>query len=192
MRSFHMQDEVPLSQSSLWRRPVPRLALHRAGMILHHSLPINLINPRSTASTSNLSNDEAQSILNAQRKLRPISPHLTIYQPQITSLMSGANRITGAILSTSIYTFAIGYLVAPTLGLHLESQTIAEAFGAMPDAAKIGIKGILALPFTYHAWNGIRHLIWDTGKMLDMKGVYTGGYVVLGLTGLSTIYLAFA
>ena len=86
----------------------------------------------------------------------------------------------------------LGYLVAPTLGLHLESQTIAEAFGAMPDAAKIGIKGILALPFTYHAWNGIRHLIWDTGKMLDMKGVYTGGYVVLGLTGLSTIYLAFA
>jgi len=148
--------------------------------------------PRSTVNTSNLNNDETQTILNAQRKLRPISPHLTIYQPQITSLMSGMNRITGAILSTSVYAFAIGYLVAPTLGMHLESQTIAEAFGAMPDAAKVGIKGMLALPFTYHAWNGVRHLIWDTGKMLDMKGVYTGGYVVLGLTGLSTIYLAFS
>ncbi|RPB03539.1 cytochrome b560 subunit of succinate dehydrogenase [Choiromyces venosus 120613-1] len=145
---------------------------------------------RSTTSTSNLSNDEAQSILVAQRKLRPLSPHLSIYEPQLTSIMSISTRISGVILSTSAYAFALSYLAAPSLGMHIESQTIAEAFGSLPDAANIGIKGMVALPFSYHVWNGVRHLVWDMGKMLDIKSVYTGGYVVLALTGLSTVYLA--
>lgn len=75
--------------------------------------------------------------------------------------------------------------------MHLESASIAAAFGALPVAAKVGIKGMLALPFTYHSWNGIRHLVWDTGNALDMRGVYASGYAVLGLTTLSTAYLAF-
>lgn len=94
-------------------------------------------------------------------------------------------------LSGGIYVFALAYLAAPTLGLHLESATIAAAFGSLPVAAKVGIKAAVALPFTFHSWNGIRHLLWDTGKALDIKGVYRTGYVVLGLTTLSTVYLAF-
>ena len=74
--------------------------------------------------------------------------------------------------------------------MHLESQTIAAAFGALPVFAKVGIKSLLAAPFSYHSWNGVRHLIWDTGRMLDLKGVYRSGYVVLGLTAVSTVYLA--
>ncbi|KAH0606291.1 uncharacterized protein H6S33_003952 [Morchella sextelata] len=147
---------------------------------------------RSAGTTSeNVTQDQAYSILVAQRKLRPVSPHLTIYQPQLTWYLSALNRITGVALSGGIYVFALAYLAAPTFGLHLESATIAAAFGSLPVAAKVGIKAAVALPFTFHSWNGIRHLLWDTGKALDIKGVYRTGYVVLGLTTLSTVYLAF-
>jgi len=145
----------------------------------------------ATGTSENVTQDQAYSILVAQRKLRPVSPHLSIYQPQLTWYGSAVNRITGAALSGGIYAFALAYLAAPALGLHLESASIAAAFGALPVAAKVGIKGIIALPFTYHSWNGIRHLIWDTGRSLDIKGVYRSGYVVLGLTALSSVYLAF-
>lgn len=145
----------------------------------------------ATNTSENVTQDKAYSILVAQRKLRPVSPHLSIYQIQLTSCLSIVHRITGAAISGGVYAFALAYLASPALGLHLESATIATAFGALPIAVKIGIKGMFALPFTYHSWNGVRHLMWDTGKALDIKGVYRSGYVVLGLTALSTVYLAF-
>lgn len=145
----------------------------------------------ATNTSENVTQDQAYSILVAQRKLRPVSPHLSIYQPQLTWYGSAANRVTGAAISGGVYVFALAYLASPALGLHVESASIAAAFGALPVAAKVGIKGMLALPFTYHSWNGIRHLVWDTGNALDMRGVYASGYAVLGLTTLSTAYLAF-
>lgn len=101
------------------------------------------------------------------------------------------NRITGTILSGGIYVFFAAYAVAPIMGWPLDSATLAAAFGGLPMAAKIGVKASVAFPFTYHSWNGVRHLIWDTGKMLDIKDVYRSGYLVFGLTAVSTLYLAF-
>ena len=89
-----------------------------------------------------------------------------------------------------MYAFCLAYLVSPYLGLHLESATIAAAFGAWPVAAKVGVKALVAAPFTFHSWNGIRHLVWDTGRQLHLKGVYRTGYLVLGLTAVSTVGLA--
>ena len=88
------------------------------------------------------------------------------------------------------YTFFAAYAVAPAFGWHLDSAAIAAMFSELPAAAKFGIKFGIALPFSYHSWNGIRHLLWDTGRALDIKDVYRTGYVVLGLTAVSTIYLA--
>lgn len=41
---------------------------------------------------------------------------------------------------------------------------MAAAFGSLPVAAKFGIKTAIAMPFTYHSLNGVRHLVWDTGS----------------------------
>lgn len=92
-------------------------------------------------------------------------------------------------LSGGTYLFALGYLASPYLGWHLESATLAAAFGALPFAAKLGIKTAVAAPFSFHCWNGVRHLVWDTGKFLDLKGVYATGYTVLGLTAVTTVGL---
>lgn len=90
------------------------------------------------------------------------------------------------------------------MGWHLDSASMAEAFGSLNEYAKFAIKASLALPFTFHSWNGIRHLIWDTSSELSLKGgmlchkrrkaritflVYRTGYTVLGLTAVSTIAL---
>ncbi|KAF8425544.1 succinate dehydrogenase cytochrome b subunit family protein [Tirmania nivea] len=143
----------------------------------------------STDPAEAVSAEQAQAILKEQRLKRPVSPHLSIYQPQLTWYLSSLNRLTGVALSGGTYLFALGYLASPYLGWHLESATLAAAFGALPLAAKLGVKAVVAAPFSFHCWNGIRHLVWDTGKFLDLKGVYATGYTVLGLTALTTVGL---
>jgi succinate dehydrogenase (ubiquinone) cytochrome b560 subunit len=141
--------------------------------------------------TQKLTPADSYEILVAQRKLRPVSPHLTIYKPQIPWIMSGLNRLTGVVLSGGFYIFGLAYLASPLLGWHLDSTAIAAAFGAWPLALKAAAKFTVALPFTYHSWNGIRHLVWDTGREFKNKAVIRSGWAVVGLTAVSTLYLTF-
>ena len=143
------------------------------------------------AATQSFNQDEGFKILVKQRLNRPISPHLTIYQPQVTWYLSALNRITGSILSGGFYVFGFSYLVAPLFGWHLESSTIAAAFGSLPVAAKVALKFGVALPFTFHSWNGIRHLVWDTGRQFSNKQVQQSGWAVVGLTVVSSGALAY-
>ncbi|KAF8448316.1 succinate dehydrogenase cytochrome b560 subunit [Terfezia claveryi] len=143
----------------------------------------------STTPVESVPAEQSQAILKEQRLRRPVAPHISIYQPQLTWYLSGLNRIAGVTLSGGTYLFALGYLASPYLGWHLESATLAAAFGVLPLAAKLGIKTVVAAPFSFHCWNGIRHLVWDTGRFLDLKGVYATGYTVLGLTALTTVGL---
>ncbi|KAG2114829.1 SDHC, cytochrome b subunit of succinate dehydrogenase [Suillus clintonianus] len=153
---------------------------------------------RSTASPSvilkrgvqiqSLSPSASEAILNAQRLKRPSSPHFTIYQPQLTWLSSIANRATGGALSALLYGFSLAYLVAPDT---FDSAHIIEFVGGLPDYVKYTGKVILAAPFTFHFWNGLRHLSWDMGKFLSLTGAYRAGYAVLGATAVSTAALVF-
>lgn len=119
-----------------------------------------------------------------------MSPHLSIYKPQITWVGSGLNRITGVALSGGLYLFATAYLVSPLLGWHLESASIAAAFGALPLLVKVALKGAVALPFTYHSLNGLRHLTWDLGRGLTNQQVIRTGWTVVGLSVASALFLA--
>ncbi|KAL8997749.1 MAG: hypothetical protein Q9169_003078 [Polycauliona sp. 2 TL-2023] len=142
------------------------------------------------AATQNVPEDEAYDILKAQRRSRPIAPHLSIYQAQIPWTMSMFNRITGVALSGGFYLFGAAYLASPLLGWHLESSTIAASFAELPTAVKLLLKFGVALPFTYHSWNGIRHLVWDTGRQFSNKTVVRTGQFVIGLTIVSSGALA--
>lgn len=113
---------------------------------------------------------------------RPISPHLSIYKIQMTSVLSITHRVTG--VAAGVYLFAFStYALCPydivqvtdfIKGLELSPLT------------GIAIKTVLALPFSYHTANGIRHLIWDFGKFLTNDGVVKSGYTVLLLTAILT------
>ena len=141
--------------------------------------------------TTKLTPASSYEILVEQRKKRPTSPHLAIYKWQMTSVLSISNRATGLFLSAGFYAFGLSYLVSPLLGWDITSTSLAAAFGAWPLALKAAAKFTVAFPFAFHSWNGIRHLIWDFGKELSNKRVIQTGWTMLGLTVVSSLYLAF-
>jgi succinate dehydrogenase / fumarate reductase cytochrome b subunit len=50
-----------------------------------------------------------------------------------------------------------------------------------------GVAGLFSLSF--HFFNGIRHLVWDTGHGLDIKTAYLSGWLVLAGSVISTALL---
>jgi succinate dehydrogenase (ubiquinone) cytochrome b560 subunit len=179
------------------QRSLQRLTIHQPSAVTHvmakFATPAAIatgryIQMRPTSSSTNTS--DPTKILAQQRLNRPVSPHLSIYRPQITWYGSSIHRITGVAASGSLYLFAMAYLVAPLMGWHLESASIAAAFGSLPFAAKFATKLGLALPFTYHSMNGVRHLIWDTGRLMANKQVIRTGWTVVGLSVTSAVLLA--
>jgi succinate dehydrogenase / fumarate reductase cytochrome b subunit len=123
----------------------------------------------------------------APQRPRPLSPHLQIYKPQLTSITSILHRATGIVLSFGAVAMA-WWLFAMA---HGESY---YDFVAGIFASPIGWLALLgwALCFYYHLLNGIRHLLWDTGYGLDLPTTYTTGRAVLigsaVLTVLTTLF----
>lgn len=130
---------------------------------------------------------EENSILVAQRKNRPVSPHLQIYEKQMTAVLSGLHRITGVGLAAGFYAVTVSFAA----GI-VDSASLVALFSALPVAAQVLLKTLAAFPFAFHSWNGIRHLIWDSGREVNVKGVYRTGYAILGLTAVSALALLFA
>ena len=93
---------------------------------------------------------------------RPLSPHLQIYRPMLTMMMSIAHRITGAGLAIGFALLA-WWLVAVSMGPE-HYECVQTFFGSFIGRA-------LLFAFTWalihHMLGGIRHLIWDTGTGLD-------------------------
>lgn len=113
---------------------------------------------------------------------RPLSPHLLIYKPQLTSMLSISHRLTGLALAAGSV-LLVCWLVALASG--------PEAFaGAQAVAGHWAGKLVLfgfSLALFYHLSNGIRHLCWDMGYGLGLEAVYRGGWIVLGSTVLLTL-----
>lgn len=110
-----------------------------------------------------------------QRLRRPLSPHMTIYQPQLTWVMSIGHRITGAGLAAMVYAFGIGFAVAEPKNF---TEVAVKEVSQLPGPLVTGAKFILSTPFFYHALNGVRHLVWDAGYSLTLRNSYIGGWLV--------------
>jgi succinate dehydrogenase (ubiquinone) cytochrome b560 subunit len=188
-----------LFQLGLRRAAAPGLRIQPAGRSLvqrrYDSIdstdlyqPINANNMYRLA-TSHAENAE---ILVKQRINRPVSPHLSIYKPQITWYASSLNRVTGIILSGSLYLFGFAYLAAPYTGWHMETQSMVAAVAAWPLAAKVALKGFFAFPFFFHSYNGLRHLSWDLGIGFTNIQVIRTGWGAVALTVVSALYYTFA
>ncbi|PWN96277.1 cytochrome b560 subunit of succinate dehydrogenase [Tilletiopsis washingtonensis] len=138
-----------------------------------------------------MSQEESLQLLNKHRSVRPISPHLTIYRYPLNMYMSISNRITGAALSAGLYAGAIAYVGLPYLGLGdaVSASSVVGFAAGLPLWAKLGAKTALAVPFAYHTINGVRHLIWDTGRLLSLPKMQVSGITTLVATGLSTVGL---
>lgn len=112
---------------------------------------------------------------------RPLSPNIQIYRPQLTSVLSIANRITGVVLSA----YAVGlviWLIAAADG--------PEAYATMHDVIRSGVGQILLFACTFafflHLCGGIRHLTWDAGYGFSLRAIYTSGWTVVAATVVLT------
>ena len=111
--------------------------------------------------------------------IRPLSPHLTWYRPQITSVLSILHRLTGIALSVGSV-LLVWWLVAIELGgraSRITHDVIASPIGVVLLAG-------WSVAFFYHLSNGVRHLAWDAGYGFDIKTAYRTGYAVLASTAV--------
>jgi succinate dehydrogenase / fumarate reductase cytochrome b subunit len=119
---------------------------------------------------------------------RPLSPHLQVYRPMLTMMMSIVHRITGVALYAGAL-LLVYYLVAAANGPG-SFATAAAIFGSI-------IGQIVLFGFTWallhHLLGGIRHAVWDTGYGMDhpMREYLAQGTAVGGIA-LTVIVWAFA
>lgn len=106
-------------------------------------------------------------------------------------VMSGLHRITGVAMAGGFYALTCGFAATSLLNIPFDTASIVGVFAGLPVAAQLAAKGIMAYPFVFHSFNGVRHIIWDFGKQLTIKGVYRTGYIVSTLSVLFGTYLAF-
>ncbi len=105
---------------------------------------------------------------------RPLSPHLSVYRPQISMVSSILTRITGISLLVG------GLLV---IWWFLAAATSPEAF-ALADGVLTSWLGDLVMlgslwALWYHFLTGLRHLYWDTGRGLDLPTAKMLGWVAV-------------
>jgi succinate dehydrogenase cytochrome b556 subunit len=121
---------------------------------------------------------------------RPLSPHLSIYKPQLTSTLSIFHRISGGFLA-SILLFTILCLKICELGL--SSYTVYWCFFCVTANFHwfiFSLANLALLALCYHMSNGIRHLIWDFGFFLDLSKVYLSGALVLIFSAIFLVILS--
>jgi succinate dehydrogenase / fumarate reductase cytochrome b subunit len=115
---------------------------------------------------------------------RPLSPHLQVYKPQLTSMLSITHRMTGIFLSLATLV-GVYWLAALARG--------PEAYAAAADVLGSGLVRLLLIgasfSFFYHLCNGIRHLFWDAGYGFEIRQAYASGWTVVVLSLALTIAL---
>jgi len=115
-------------------------------------------------------------------RARPLSPNIQIYRPQLTSVLSILNRITGVFLSACAIVLVV-WLVAAASG----PQTYAAVQAAIGSwIGRIVLFGA-TLSFFLHLCGGIRHLIWDTVHGFELRSIYISGWAVVAASVVLTI-----
>ncbi|MEM7545469.1 MAG: succinate dehydrogenase, cytochrome b556 subunit [Pseudomonadota bacterium] len=115
---------------------------------------------------------------------RPLSPHLTVYRPQITSILSIFHRATGVAMAASMVLVVWWFLAAAT----------GPEYFALVDGMLSSVLGALVLiasafAFFYHFCNGIRHMWWDIGNGFEMEKVTASGIAVCAGSVIMTVLL---
>ena len=105
---------------------------------------------------------------------RPLSPHLQVYRPQLTSILSILHRATGIALSVGVLYLAVWVVFASA---SVETYAKFQGFNGSI-VGRLVLGGWLFCMF-YHLFNGIRHLFWDAGYGFELKDAYRSGWIVV-------------
>ncbi|XP_065354583.1 succinate dehydrogenase cytochrome b560 subunit, mitochondrial [Calliphora vicina] len=107
---------------------------------------------------------------------RALSPHLSIYKPQITSMMSITLRMTGLSLGIMVWVVGVTALVSDqNVDYFVNELKKLELDDCYWTSAKI----VAVFPFAFHFVAGVRHLLFDTSKLLEKPQFYATGYAAI-------------
>ena len=112
---------------------------------------------------------------------RPLSPHLQVYKPQVTSVLSIFHRMTGVALSVGLM-LLVGWIFSLSFGENI-FKYYSYFLGSW-----LGLLVMFSFTFalSYHFCNGVRHLFWDAGYGYEISTVYKSGLAVVIVSLLST------
>lgn len=115
---------------------------------------------------------------------RPLSPHLQIYRPQITSTLSILHRFTGLALGvgTLLLVAWLAALAGPPERYRAVTGFIGSPLGLL---LLFGWTAALA----YHFFNGIRHLAWDMGLGFERPAYHRSGRLAVAAAAAVTVLL---
>ncbi|MFO0995963.1 MAG: succinate dehydrogenase, cytochrome b556 subunit [Alphaproteobacteria bacterium] len=113
---------------------------------------------------------------------RPLSPHIQVYRPQLTSVLSILHRLAGMALAVGTL-LLLYWLFAAAMGdaSYERAQALTGSW-----LGRLLLFG-WSLAFFFHLLNGIRHLLWDAGWGFDLKTAYASGWAVVIGTFVLTI-----
>ena len=119
---------------------------------------------------------------------RPLSPHISIYRWPVTMVLSILHRITGIGMALGLIALA-AWLVQAAAGP--ESYQYFRTAMAMP-LGQLLLAG-WTFAFFLHLGNGIRHLVWDSGRGFEKGHSRASAWAVLVLAVVLTavIWLVF-
>ena len=113
---------------------------------------------------------------------RPLSPHLQVYRPQLTSVLSILHRLAGVALSAGTL-LMVWWLVAAATGENAFATV--QGFVGSPFGWLLMFGWTVALFF--HFFNGLRHLAWDVGRGFEKSEYAATGWAVVIATGAASV-----
>ena len=119
-----------------------------------------------------------------KNKNRPISPHLSIYKPQITSILSISHRMSGVFQSVGLLVI-IFLLLCLLMGDNMHQYFMLFAHSLIGRAFLF----FYVLSLSYHLLNGIRHIIWDFGYGFEIRNVHYSGVIIIFFTAILASYI---
>lgn len=122
-----------------------------------------------------------RSAAQSARVARPLSPHLQVYAPQLTSLTSISFRLSGIVLAAGVF-MLVWWVLAAASG--------PEAFAVVQGflGSWLGLVMLFgwSLALFWHLANGIRHLFWDAGYGYELATAYRSGWAAVAVTVILT------
>lgn len=113
---------------------------------------------------------------------RPLSPHLQVYRPQLTSITSILTRVTGnaLILGTILI---VWWFIAAAKG----PEAFARADWVLTSWIGDLVMTLSVWALWYHSLAGIRHLIWDSGRGLELETAEKLGIGIIAGSAILTV-----
>ena len=118
--------------------------------------------------------------------VRPLSPHLQIYRPSFTMMMSIMHRISGVILYFGSF-LLLAWYISIVLGPEVY-QLLNTLFSFF--IIKVALF-LFTWIFFHHLFGGIRHFIWDTGRGFGLSSIEWLARLTAILSFLSTLIIWF-